>query len=340
MLKIAIIGLGDVSHVHLAAIKENPTVSLVAACDIDETLRSSVTGSSFYTDYEEMLVEEALDCVHICLPHHLHYEVTKACVEKGIHVFLEKPIAHNMEEGRALVKLEEANPDTKICISYQNRMNVTFEKLQELVGSGQYGKVTGVKGIVTWFRPKSYYDLKPWRGTMAQAGGGVMINQAIHTLDLMQLIGGEVETIKGSIDNFFDYGVEVEDTAAATIRFRNGATGLFFATITNAADSSVEFQVFCEKGEFTIKDSLLTVVNDLGEKIELTQDEQLKGRKFYYGASHSRLINHFYNCIKNDTSDYIHAKEALISLELVTAIRQSSEKNEAITLIGNLAHNA
>jgi len=332
MLNVAVIGLGDVSEVHLAAIRENPNVFLAAVCDIDESLNVASNGAKFYKDYHEMLAKETLDCVHICLPHHLHYEVTKSCVEMGVHVFLEKPLAHNVEEGLALVKLEEKYKDTKICLSLQNRFNHTFEKLQELVDSGEYGKVTGLKGIVTWFRPKTYYDLKPWRGTMGQAGGGVMINQAIHTIDLMQLLGGEVEAIRGSIDNLLDYGFEVEDTATANIKFVNGATGLFFATITNSDDSSVELQVLCEKAKFTIKDSILTKVNVHGKKEQIAADEQLLGEKFYYGASHGKLINHFYSCIENNTMDYIHAKEAFTSLCMIDAIRRSSEEKSLISI--------
>src|SRR5690625_184478 len=327
MLKIAVIGLGDVSAVHLSVIEENPNAKLVAVCDIDETLKGTVADTTFYTDYHEMLEKEVIDCVHICLPHHLHYIATKACVEKGIHVFQEKPLAHHIEEGLALVKLEEENKHVKICISFQNRFNATVKKLQELVASGKYGKITGLKGLITWFRPESYYNPKPWRGKMADAGGGVMINQAIHTLDLMQMLGGEVEAIKGSINNLLDYDIDVEDTATANIKFKNGATGLFFATITNAADSSIELQVLCEKGKFTIKDSILTKVNDQGKKEEVIEDERLEGEKFYYGAGHGILINHFYACIENNTDDYVHAKEALTSLNLIDAIRRSSEEN-------------
>lgn len=332
MLKIAVIGLGDVSGVHLAAIKENPNVSLVAVCDIDESLREAVTDVIFYSDYEDMLAKETLDCVHICLPHHLHYEVTKACVAKGVHVFLEKPLAHSIEEGLALVKLEEEHPQTKICLSLQNRFNATVKKLQALVSSRAYGEVTGVKGIVTWYRPKAYYDAKPWRSTMEHAGGGVMINQAIHTLDLMQLLGGEVREIRGTVDRLSDYGFDIEDTATANIKFTNGATGLFFATTTNAADSSVELQVLCTHGKFTIKDGILTRVNELGVKEEIIEDEQLLGEKFYYGASHGLLINHFYTCIENDQDDYIHAKEAFTSLKMIDAIRKSSEEKKSVSM--------
>ncbi|HZG73294.1 MAG TPA: Gfo/Idh/MocA family oxidoreductase [Chondromyces sp.] len=325
MLKIAVVGLGDISQIHIPAIQNSTKAELVAVCDTNEELRNTVENANFYTDIEEMLQKEELDCVHICLPHYLHYSATKACVEKGIHVFLEKPLARSAEEGMFIVELAEAHPDVKICVSLQNRLNETFIKLKEIVGSGELGQVTGVKGLVTWFRPKSYYDVKPWRGKMKLAGGGVMINQSIHTLDLMQLIGGEIDTIRGSIDQLVDYGYEVEDTAVANIKFKNGATGLFFATTTYATNSSVEFQVILEKGKLTIKDSILTMTNNEGVKQRIEEDSKLPGSKFYYGASHATLINQFYDAIINKTEDYIHVHDAQKSMEMISAIRKSSE---------------
>ncbi|WHY92977.1 Gfo/Idh/MocA family oxidoreductase [Neobacillus cucumis] len=329
MLKAVVIGLGDISKIHIPALQANPEVELVAVCDIDETLKDSVPGVNFYSDYRVMLEKEKIDCVHICLPHYLHYPATKACVEKGIHVFQEKPLSLNYEEGVALEALEENNKNIKICVCFQNRYNETFEMLQELVDSGEYGKVIGIKGLVAWFRPKDYYNVKPWRGKMKEAGGGVMINQSIHTLDLMQLLGGELESIRGSIDQLLDYGIEVEDTANAHIKFTNGATGLFFATNTNAENSSVELEVILEKEKFTIKDSILT----RGQYKEvLMEDTKMPGSKFYYGASHMKLINQFYSCIANDTQDYVHVKDALTSMKMIDAIRKSSEEKKVIKM--------
>lgn len=332
MLKVGVIGLGDISLIHVPAIQGNSKVELVAVCDIDPDHKDDVPGVNFYTNYEEMLKKEQLDCVHLCLPHHLHYAVTKACVEHGVHVLLEKPLARSAEEGMFITELEDKYPDVKICISFQNRLNETFEKLLEIVQSGEYGKVTGIKGLVTWYRAKEYYDVKPWRGTMRLAGGGVMINQAIHTLDQMQLVGGEIETIRGSIDNLVDYGYDVEDTATAHIQFAGGAKGLFFATVTNATNSSVEFQVVLEKGKLTIKDSILTMTNEEDKKQEVIEDTKLPGSKFYYGASHVKLIDQFYDCIINDTDDYIHARDAQKSMEMISAIRRSSEIKQTIKM--------
>ncbi|MRH45130.1 gfo/Idh/MocA family oxidoreductase [Aquibacillus halophilus] len=334
MIKVAVVGLGDISNIHLPVIEANPNVELVAVCDSEESMRDNWidTGTVFYADYHEMLAKESLDCVHVCLPHHLHYLATKACVEKGVHVFQEKPLDKDLENSIKLVQLEESNKDVKICMSFQNRFNETFVKLQELVESGKYGNVTGLKGLVTWYRPKSYYAEKPWRGKMEKAGGGVMINQSIHTLDLMQLIGGRIEKIRGSIDKLLDYDIEVEDTATANIQFANGARGLFFATITNASNSSVELQILLEKGKFTIKDSVLTAINHLGQKEQIIEDSKLSGSKFYYGASHSKLINHFYRCIENDTDDYIHVRDGLPAMQMIDAICNSSKIKQEIMM--------
>jgi predicted dehydrogenase len=219
-----------------------------------------------------------------------------------------------------------------VCL--QNRYNESFEMLMEIVKSGEYGQVTGVKGLVAWYRSKAYYDVKPWRGKMEYAGGGSMINQSLHTLDLMQLVGGKLESIRGSVDQLLDYGIEVEDTASAHINFQNGARGLFFSTNANPENSSVELEVYLEKGKFIIKDSILSRVNEEGKKVELVEDAKLPGSKFYYGASHAKTINQFYNCILQGTHDYVHAKDALVSIQMIDAIRLSSEKKQSIKMEG------
>ncbi|OLS40584.1 Gfo/Idh/MocA family protein [Bacillus sp. MRMR6] len=332
MLKVAVIGLGTISHIHIPAIKANQNAELVAVCDIDEALSNSVPGTNFYSNYEVMLEKEDLDCVHVCLPHYLHYPVTKACVEKGVHVFLEKPLGLNTEEGLALVKLEEEYRNINIGVCLQNRNNESFEKLQEIISSGELGPIKGVKGLVAWFRSKEYYDLKPWRGKWKYAGGGVMINQALHTLDLMHLVGGEIESIRGSVDQLLDYNIEVEDTASAHIQFKNGAKGLFFATNANADNSSVELEVLFENERLMIKDSILIRVNEAGEKEELMEDAKLPGSKHYYGASHAKTINQFYSAIMEGSQNYIHAKDALASIAIIDAIHLSSEKKQPIIM--------
>lgn len=330
MLKIAMIGLGDISSIHMNAIQADPNAELAAVCDVDETLRNKFEGIHFYTDYQDMLEKEKLDCVHICLPHHLHYPVTKACMEKGVHVLQEKPLGLNTDEALAMEKLEAEHEQVKVCICLQNRFNETFKKLEQIIQDQEHGPMIGIKGLVAWYRPHAYYDIKPWRGRKSEAGGGVMINQSIHTLDHMQLLGGSIKSIRGSADQLLNYGIEVEDTVSARIEFNNGASGLFFATVASAGNSSVELEVLYEKVKFTIKDSLLMKEDEDGNKEILVEDAKLPGTKFYYGASHASLIHHFYECIRQDSQDYIHIRDAVPSIQMIDAIHASSARKQEI----------
>ena len=327
-LRVGVIGLGDVSMIHLHTIKSSEKAELVAVCYIDETKSSLIENVNFYTDYIEMIQKEKLDCVHICLPHYLHYSVTKEVANLGVNVLLEKPLCLDIEEAEQFMELSDST-DSNICICLQNRYNNTVEKLREIIASGVYGNVMGVKGLVAWNRPKDYYTVKPWRGKMSLAGGGVMINQAVHTLELIQLLGGKIESIKGNIDNFLNYDIEVEDTVNAIINFENGARGIFFATIANATNSSVEIEVVLENRMFSIKDSKLYRHID-GELIEIAEDERLSGAKHYYGASHGKLINRYYESLLNNTKDYIHIEDAIPSIRMIDSIRYSSQCGKTI----------
>lgn len=202
MLNVGLVGLGDISKVHIQAIQNSSMAQLVAICDKNELLGKGMPHVNYYHDLDKMIGSETLDCVHICLPHYLHVSATKTCVENGINVLQEKPLAINAKEGLELVKLQHKHPNVKIGICFQNRYNDTFQTLQKVVESKTYGEVIGVKGLVTWFRPESYYKDKPWRGKMSTAGGGVLINQSIHTLDLMQVLCGKIASIKELYHNY------------------------------------------------------------------------------------------------------------------------------------------
>jgi predicted dehydrogenase len=330
MLKTAIIGLGDISSVHLAAIASMTGVRLIAGCDIDEGRRTALpANTAFYTDYRELLKKEKPDVVHICLPHYLHYSVARATAEAGCNIFAEKPLALTYTEGLEYAKLEQQY-GVKICICLQNRLNPTSERLMELLASGEYGAVTGVRGVVAWKRTKAYYDAKPWRGNMAQAGGGNMINQALHTLDLMQyFVQSGIMRVKGCITQLTDYGIEVEDTAVAFISFENGATGLFTGSNANSADVPAEIEVTCEKAIFTIRyQTLVQQVN--GVETALAQDINPSVGKTVYGNCHEKLIARFYSILEGGDGAYIHPHDAIPVTRLIDTIRESSETGKPV----------
>lgn len=327
LLKVGIIGLGDVSPVHLNAIKTNPDSELAAVCDQDESLRRFWQEVPFFTDAETMLQTMQLDVVHICLPHDLHYPMTELCVQNHVHVFLEKPVAVNYQEALLQKELAAAT-DQKICVCFQNRYNQSFLKLQEILKQEATGKVLAVKGLVTWFRPESYYTAKPWRGTKKEAGYGSIINQSIHTLDLIQLIGGPLESCKASLTNLADYQIEVEDTASASFHFKTGVKAFFHATNVYTDNSSVELQVITETGKFTIKDNGLYRTNQDGRKELLVEDDLLPGTKSYYGNGHVQLIARFYKSILHGTDDYVTIEDALPSMEMIEMMDRSSKNGQ------------
>jgi len=323
-LKVGIIGLGDVSSFHIQAIEMHEEADLMAVCDTDPATQLKVEGVSFYTNYLEMLEKEDLDVIHNCLPHHLHYSVTKACVEKGIHVLLEKPVSISYEEG-LLQKELEVRLDAKICVCFQNRYNQTFLELLRWLDKEETGTITGIKGLVTWFREPVYYESKPWRRKKSEVGYGNIMSQSIHTLDLIQLLGGPVDSVKASLSKLLDVNSEVEDTVSASFQFKSGAKGYLHATNANVSNASVELEVITEHDWFTIKDSCLYRMDQEGKKQLLAEDEQLDGAKFYFGASHKYLIDRFYKAISEDTTDYITVKDALPSIQLIEMMADSSQ---------------
>ena len=330
MINSAVIGFGGISRVHIAAISSLENARLIAVCDTNPAKKDlAPTGTVFYNDYEEMLTKEKLDVAHICLPHFLHYPVAKRVAEKGINVFAEKPLALNAKEGDEYCKLESKH-GVKICLCFQNRINTTTETLLGLLRSGEYGKVMGVRGSVAWYRSKEYYQSSPWRSSMAESGGGCMINQAIHTMDLMQYFAGSpIVSIKGTIGKVLDYGIEVEDTAVGRIVFENGALGLFTASVANYTDENVEISVRCEKADFVLREKNLFKVKD-GEQELLVSDSRSFAGKQVYGSGHIKLIDRFYQALEGNDVPYIHPEEGMPSLKMIDAIRKSSETGEAV----------
>lgn len=333
MIRAAVIGLGAVSGTHRDAIESIPGAKLCAVCDIDEKKRSKVAEEiPFYQDYHEMIMREKPDCVHVCLPHYLHVPVSCEIAERGIPVFCEKPVGLNLEDARKLAECERRHPGIPLGICLQNRRNKTTEVLKKLVESKEYGRMTGCRALVLWSRPEEYYKDSPWRGKWATAGGGCLINQAIHTLDLLYFLCGKITALKASASQLLEYGIEVEDTALANLYFENGTRGFFLATNANSRDESVKISVFMEKAELRLTDNKLYRVEANGKITLLCEDEVLPGSHFYYGVSHRKVIAEFYDAIENGTNQYIHVKDAIMSMRLVDAMQKSSGTGEKVEL--------
>lgn len=167
---------------------------------------------------------------------------------------------------------------------------------------------------------------------MQYAGGGCMINQAVHTLDLLYYLGGNIRNVNASVSQLLNYGIEVEDTVSARLQFANGAIGLFMATIANYKNESVQISIQTEKTEFAIIENVLYQMEKNGERKKLIEDTKLSGTKFYYGASHKKLIDKFYQAIEEGTQEYVHVKDAVMSIRLIDAIKESGRTGKTVEI--------
>jgi len=326
-IRVAIIGCGSIFGIHADAVVRSEFAELAAVADIRESAAKMAAfryGCEYYTDYREMLRDSRVQAVHICTPHHLHVSMAVDAMKAGKHVLTEKPVALNVNEAAEMAQAAKVYKK-HLAVCFQNRFNPTCVKAKEVIGSGLLGGIKGVKGIVTWHRDESYYTESDWKGYRRTAGGGVLMNQAIHTLDLMQWFGGEMAAIKGHADTRCLRNVtEVEDTAEATIYFKNGAKGIFYGTNCYTDNSAVLIEVHCENGLLTIQDGELYMTRD-GKRELLASDQAASGEKSYWGLSHEKLIRHYYECLLNNRRDYISVSDASASIEMIKGIYDSSE---------------
>lgn len=330
----AIIGCGAISGVHLKALSELPLAELRAVVDIDEALaRKTATqyGCEAYTDYREVLKRDDIDVVHICTGHHLHAPMTVDALAAGKHVLTEKPMAENKASARAVLEAEERYNGVQLGVVFQNRYNPASQAMKRYAESGELGRLVCMKGLVTWYRSADYYKSE-WKGRWATEGGGVLINQAIHTLDLIQWLGGEVASVKGSVStDSLEGAIEVEDTAHARIVFRSGVAAIFYATNAYLKNSPVEVEAIFEKGTLHMKgDRLYLIQGD--ETTELCRPEVVNelGVKSYWGVSHAVQIRDFYEHVSEGRKFWIDGKEGVKALDIVQDIYESSRLGKRI----------
>lgn len=332
-LKVGIIGCGRISVMHLDSLKKLEEAELTACCDIkreraEETAKKY--GARAYYNYEELLEKEALDCVHICLPHYLHSKVACAAFEKGVHVLSEKPMDVDLISAERAVGLAEER-GVLYGVIFQCRYNNSSRLVKRAVESGRLGKILSVRSTLTWSRPDSYYAESDWKGTWDKEGGGVVIDQAIHSIDLVNwIVNSEVENISCSMANRGHDIVKVEDSAEGLITYKNGVKYGFYCMNNYGCDEPIEIRFYCEKGKVVFGyDDAYICYND-GSKEEAHQDESreaYEGGKDYWGFQHIRQIRQFYNACLGKEPLEVSGAEALKTHRLVCGIYQAGKMN-------------
>lgn len=328
-MKAVIIGLGAISSTHIDALKKN-CIEIAAICDVKaekfENAKNLVgTEVNTYTDYKEMIDNEKPCVVHICTPHYLHKDMAVYALEAGCNVYLEKPAALTSDEAKLIVEAEKKS-GKKVCVSFQNRVIPTNALAKKYVEDKTYGNLLGVRAEMTWNRGGAYYTDSDWRGKWATEGGGILMNQSIHTLDLMYYFGGKVKRIEGSVANRHNNDIiEVEDTAEATLFYENGTMGIFYASNCNFKDSSVQVELFFEKGTLLLyHDALWLNTDGKLEKIIDNVDPADNDGKVCWGNGHKEMMRRFYSALEGGNDAYCDITDGAVVLDLISGIYKTS----------------
>lgn len=332
-LGTAVIGCGSISGVHLTALAKLELAELKAVVDVNESLAQKAAaeyGCAYYTDYHEMLKRDDIQVVHLCTGHYQHAPMAVDALKAGKHVLTEKPMAENKAAAQTMLQAAKEHPEVQLGVIFQNRYNPASVRMKTAVDNGEFGKLICMKGIVTWYRSAAYYET-PWKGKWATEGGGVLINQAIHTVDLLQWLGGDIASIKGSISTDALEGViEVEDTAHAHIQFKNGVTAIFYATNAYLKNSPVEMELVFENGTLILRGDTLYLDHN-GELTVLAEPvKNTLGAKSYWGMSHEHQIRDFYAHLLEDKPFWLDGPEGYKAFRLVMDIYESSRTGQRV----------
>lgn len=337
-LQIAIIGCGNIFPVHADAVVESKLAELNTVVDIVPEKAAEMAKKykcKFKLDYHDLLTDKEIDVVHICTPHYLHHSMALDLMQAGKDLLVEKPLAIGVKEARLMIETAEKER-RRLGVVFQNRYNESSLRAKEIIEKGEMGSIQGIRGIVTWKRDADYYNSADWRGKWSTEGGGVLINQAIHTLDLMQWFAGDVESIGGNVNTrLLQDSIEVEDTADATIFFESGAIGIFYATNCFSTNSPVEIEIDCEQGKINICGDNLTIEykTSKNEKQKNFVDPGVSEYTSYWGNGHQRLIEDYYqDIIKNRFKNTITGKEGLKALKMIDGIYKSSMIKRKISI--------
>jgi UDP-N-acetyl-2-amino-2-deoxyglucuronate dehydrogenase len=322
-----IIGCGAIGPLHAAAIAASSTVQLYGVCDIIEERANALAekyNCQVFRSFTQVLADKDVDSVHICTPHYLHADMAIQVAKSGKHIVLEKPVALNMEQARS-VSVAVTTAGIQCCVILQNRLNPSIVQAKKFISDGSLGTMLGIKGFLTWHRTAEYYQSEPWRGKWETEGGGLLINQAVHMLDMLYHLGGDVTAVKGNIDTrVLNDIIQVEDTAEATIYYQDSKIGLFYATNGYSENSPFYIEMHFEKGILRYIDDHLILKSD-GNDALIASDQKNSLGKNYWGSGHARLIDNFYLNLAGGDDSYTNLQDAAYSMGMLDAIYTSSK---------------
>ena len=336
--KFAVIGCGAIGKVHAHVIDALPNASLNAIVDTNEESGRAVAqqyGCEYYSDYEDMLKNADVDVVSVCVPPVLHSPITISAAKAKKHVICEKPIEVNLERAQAMVDACKEN-GVKFGVIMQHRFDKPVVLLQKAVADGRLGRILWGSSKTIWYRDEKYFA-NPQRGTIKYDGGGALINQSIHYVDLLMSVLGDVKSVSGKCRKLRHHQIESEDVGVADVEFKNGAIGTIEGTTAAYPGLYAELCIYGEKGSVIIRnDYLLAYYLESGKDAEfeaLLNPEKatsLNTSPAVDETSHSLQYQDFIEAVQTGREPKVTGEDGLKGLQLIKAIYQSSDEKREI----------
>ena len=342
-VRVAVIGCGVISELHLRCFAHNPDADVVAVCDLvperaAAAARDRAPGARWTTDAAEVFAAPDVDAVSICTDHASHASLACAALAAGKHVLCEKSLARTSRDLAKMLAAAEARPDLVAAGVFQHRFEPLPRVVRQLLAEGAFGRLLTATGSLHCFRSADYFRKDAWRGTKAGEGGSVLINQAIHYFDLLLWIAGGAESARAFSANLGHEGViETEDTISVALRLAGGAVGSFVATSASDLDWASELSFHGTRGSITLRNDALAAVSasdpaaeavirgKLDKAVERAASIFPKG-KGYYGSGHQAQIDDFVRAVRTSSRPFVTFADAAATDALVFAAYASAAR--------------
>lgn len=260
-VRMGIIGLGAEGGMYAGFLADGKVSNMIigALCDTDPAKKQMAANKypdiPFYDNYIDMIESGHVDAIVTCVPHYLHPQMGIEALKRGIHALVEKPAGVYTKQVRELNEFAASKPELTFGIFFNQRTNSLYQKLKQLIDDGEIGAIRRTNWIITtWWRPQGYYDQSEWRATWGGEGGGVLVNQAPHQLDLMQWICGMPKKVYSNVKYGYQRNIAVEDEVTAMLEYENGATGVF-VTCTHDVLGTDRFEILGDNGKIVVDGS-------------------------------------------------------------------------------------
>jgi UDP-N-acetyl-2-amino-2-deoxyglucuronate dehydrogenase len=336
--RFGLVGCGRISSKHFSAIAEIEGARIVSCCDVigerAQEASKQYGVENAYTSYDEMLQKEQLDAILICTPSGMHPEMGIKAARKGLHVITEKPMGISLAAADELVKECDANL-VHLFVVKQNRLNPAIQLLKQAIDKGRFGKIFSLNATVRWSRPQNYYDQAKWRGTW-EFDGGAFMNQASHYMDLIQWLGGPVDSVM-SMTATLDHIIETEDMGTGIIRFRNGTLGTVEVTM-NIFPRNLEGSITVMGKNGTVKIGGIAVnkvehweFKDYDDDDKLIQQCDTNPTSVY-GFGHEGYLRNVVDVLHGNGEPKTDGREGRKSLEIILAMYESAKNGKRVPL--------